>query len=219
VVDFSSAMARQAMDEALHELPPQHNQVLKLAYFAGLTNREIAQELGVSVSEVRNTLRGSLASVGAHLDRGRARGRRAIQDLAMLPWWRGLGESVHRMPWPAVDHVLQTGVVAVMTAAAVALLVTHQAPAQVGHTHKTPHVTAVGSAGSSVHQAHLPAPVHAQGPASATQPVVDVARQPGSLPVSAGALTVSVPLPISITTPVVFPKVRVHGIPQLPFGA
>src|SRR3981081_4251161 len=52
-VDFSSAMARQAVDEALHSLPPQHKQVVKLAYFAGLTNLEIAQELGLSVSEVR----------------------------------------------------------------------------------------------------------------------------------------------------------------------
>jgi DNA-directed RNA polymerase specialized sigma24 family protein len=217
-VDFSSAMARQAIDEALHELPPQQKQVVKLAYFGGLTNREIAQELGLNVSEVRRMLQASLASVGAHSERGRAKGRRAIQDLALVAWWKGIGDSAQRMSWPGLDHVLQTGVVAVMTAAAAALLVTHPAPSHSGHTHKPPHVAAVGSAGSNVLQGH-----HAT--------VVDVVTAVASAPVpgqtstvaSLAALPVKVKaaaqLPISLTTPLQLSKPRVARPPQLPFGA
>ena len=144
---------KQAVDEALHDLPPQHNQVVKLALFAGITNREIPQELGLNVSEVRRVLRSSLASVRAHLERGRSKGRHAIQDLAMLPLWK-IGQTAQRTPWPSLDHVLQTGVVAVMTAAAAALLVTHQVPVHVGHAHKPAHAATVGSAGSNVIQIH-----------------------------------------------------------------
>jgi RNA polymerase sigma factor (sigma-70 family) len=217
-VDFSSAMARQAIDEALHELPPRHKQVVKLAYFGGLTNREIAQELGLNVSEVRRMLQASLASVGAHFERGRAKGRRAIQDLALLAWWKGIGDSVRRASWPGLDHVLQTGVVAVMTAAAAALLVAHPTPSHTGHAHKPPHVAAVGSAGSNVLQAH-----HAT--------VVDVLTdiETATVPGQAGTVTslaglpikvrAAVQLPASLTTPLQLPQPRVPSLPQLPFGA
>ena len=70
----------------------------------------------------------------------------------MLPWLRNVRESAQKAPWPAVDHALQTGIVAVMAVAAVALLVTHQAPAPVGHTHKPAHVAAAGSVGSNLLQ-------------------------------------------------------------------
>jgi DNA-directed RNA polymerase specialized sigma24 family protein len=214
-VDFSSAMARQAIDEALHELPPLQKQVVKLAYFGGLTNREIAQELGLSVSEVRRTLQASLASVGAHFERGRAKGRRAIQDLALLPLWRSFGDHAQRASWPGLDHVLQTGVVAVMTAAAAALLVTHQAPVHAGHTHRPVHVAAVGAAGSTVTQAH-----------QAT--LVDVVSSPAStapIAVKSGLHA----LPVKVSSPVAQPVIELvkpllsklpsSGVRQLPFGA
>ena len=43
---FSGAMVRQAVDEAVSSLPPRQKQLLKLAYFSDLTNREIAHDLG-----------------------------------------------------------------------------------------------------------------------------------------------------------------------------
>jgi len=217
-VDFSSAMARQAIDEALHELPPRHKQVVKLAYFGGLTNREIAHELGLNVSEVRRMLQASLASVGAHFERGRAKGRRAIQDLALLLWWKGTGDSARRASWPSLDHVLQTGVVAVMTAAAAALLVTHPAPSHSGHAHKPQHVAAVGSAGSNMLQAH-----HATAVDVVTG--VETAPVPGqtSTVASLAALPVKVKaglqLPVSLTTPLQLSKPTLARLPQLPFGA
>jgi DNA-directed RNA polymerase specialized sigma24 family protein len=215
-VDFSSAMARQAVDEALHELPPQHKQVVKLAYFGGLTNREVAQELGLTVGEVRRLLRASLATVGSHFERGRAKGRRAIQDLVMLPWSR-VGEGAQRVQWPALDQVLQTGFVAVMTGAAVALLVAHQTPVHAGHPHRPPHVSAVGSAGSELpaHAATVATPFL---PPAGAAPLADWAAASGPLADVAldGAPLPS--LPASVSVPAVLPSLRVQGPPQLPFG-
>jgi RNA polymerase sigma factor (sigma-70 family) len=220
-VDFSSAMARQAVDEALHSLPPQHKQVVKLAYFAGLTNLEIAQELGLSVSEVRRILRASLATVGAHFERGRAKGRRAIQDLLTLPWWpslQKLGNNVHKAPWPALDHALQTGIVAVMTAAAVALLATHQPPANAGHTHKPPRVAAVGAVGAH-QQSHEATLVAAVAPTYGPAGVTGAASHPASLAGLPVTVKVSGPLPVSVSLPSIVAKLRAPGLPQLPLGA
>jgi RNA polymerase sigma factor (sigma-70 family) len=218
-VDFSSAMARQAIDEALHELPPRHKQVVKLAYFGGLTNREIAQELGLSVSEVRRMLQASLASVGAHFERGRAKGRRAIQDLALLPWWRSLGDHAQRASWPGLDHVLQTGVVAVMTAAAAALLVTHQAPAHAGHTHRAVHVAAVGSVGPSAIQAHHATLADVVSPPAAPAPITVKTNTPAPVRAVPVKLSPPVALPaIGVVRPILS-KMASLGVRQLPFGA
>lgn|SRR5487761_69708 len=218
-VDFSSAMARQAIDEAMHDLPPQHRQVVKLAYFGGLTNREIANHLGLSVSGVRRVLRESLAVVGAHFERGRAKGRRAIQDLLLLPVWRLIGCGP-RPGVPALDHVLQTGVVAVMTAAAAALLVTHQAPVHVQHPHKPPHVATIGSTGFNpldTHKAVLAGVVNLWPPtapnASANAP--SAARPP--LPLNVKAIVLK--LPLSIPTPLSLTKLLPPAIGQVPLGA
>lgn len=214
-VDFSSAMARQAIDEALHELPAKQKQVVKLAYFGGLTNREIAHELGLSVSEVRRVLRASLATVGAHFERGRDKGRRAIQDLLMLPWWRTAG-GLHRAPWPALDHALQTGIVVVMTAAATALLVTHQAPVHAGHAHRPAHAIAAGSVGASLESrnATLDAAVIITPP--------HATRVIAAAPASAGAAPARIQsplsLPVTVTVPSGLPKPVLPGLPQLPFG-
>ena len=82
--DFSGAMVRQAVNEALHQLPPDHEQVVKLAYFGGLSNREIAQHLGLSVGGVQRRLRLALARVSEHIEHGRAGGRRAF--IALMGW-------------------------------------------------------------------------------------------------------------------------------------
>jgi predicted DNA-binding protein (UPF0251 family) len=82
--DFSGAMVRQAVNEALNQLPPDHKEVVKLAYFGGLSNREIAQDLGLSVGGVQRRLRLALARVSEHIEHGRAAGRRAFMALLGL---------------------------------------------------------------------------------------------------------------------------------------
>jgi DNA-binding CsgD family transcriptional regulator len=213
-VDFSSAMARQAVDEALHGLPPQHKQVVKLAYIGGLTNREIAHQLGLSVSGVRRALRASLATIGAHFETGRAKGRRAIQGVLFLSSWRRLGDA-HA---PSLDQVVQTGVVAAMAAAAAALLVSHQSPSHVVTPHQATHAAAVGSAGSRLlpgHRATFVAagdPVRTTAPLAATlvaagdpvrttAPLAAAANPSGLLPAHGVKVQPPAPLPVSVTPP------------------
>lgn len=216
-VDFSSAMGRQSVDEALLELPQRHKQVVKLAYFGGLTNREIAQELGFSVSEVRRVLRVSLASVGAHFERGRAKGRRAIQHLALVPLWKGIGDAAFRTPLPALDHVLQTGIVVIMTAAA-ALLVSHQGPSHVEHRSQPAHIASVGSVQPNVLHAHTAILVDSVNVDSPTTSVVAAAKRLGPVPALPVKVTLPVQLPVDIPAPPTVSKPRVPVSAQLPFG-
>ena len=128
-------------------------------------------------------------------------------DLAMLPWWRHAGDGVDRAPWPALDHALQTGIVALMTAAAAVLLVTHQAPVHAGH-HRPAHVATAGTVGSSL-QPNAPildaVVTHAARPANA-------AGHPGSA-AAAASKVVSLPsLPVKVTLPSVLPKLRAPGV-------
>ena len=216
-VDFSSAMARQAVDEALHELPPQNKQVVKLAYIGGLTNREIAQQLGLSVSGVRRALRESLATIGAHFERGRAKGRRAIQDLLFLSFWRRPGDA-HA---PSLDQVLQTGIVAAMTAAAAALLVSHHSPSHVATPHKAPHAAAVGSAGSRFLPGHSATLVAAGNPLLKTAPVAAAANPSRALSAVGAKVQWPVLPPVSMAlptlpSPLAAVTARVHARVHLP---
>ena len=150
-VDFPSAMARQTIDEAMSELPSEHRQVLKLAYFAGLTNREIATQLGLTVGGVRRRLRQSLAMIGEHVERSRASVRRAVHGLAFWFSMRHLDQIFQRSNGPSLDQVLQAGAVAAMTVVTAAILMAyHSAPAPVSHPHKAPRVAAVGSSSNSI---------------------------------------------------------------------
>src|SRR2546428_12132861 len=82
--DFSSAMVRQSVDEALNTLPAGHKQAVKLAYFGGLTNEEIAEHLGIGEGAVRRKLREAVRAVSAQVERGRAAGERPRHA---LPGW------------------------------------------------------------------------------------------------------------------------------------
>ena len=203
-VDFPSAMARQAVDAAMNELPTQHRQVVKLAYFGGLTNRQIAQQLGLSVGGVRRRLSESLTIVGDYVDRGRAAGRRAVHSVTIWLYWRRFDDRAQRFQLPPVDQVLQAGIVAVMTVAATAMLVTHHAPpAKVAHPRNPPRVAAVGSVPSSVTPSHLNTPTVA-GPSTATNAAHVAIRA-----LTVAALPVNVPVP---ALPVTLPAVSIPPV-------
>jgi hypothetical protein len=112
--DFSGVMVRQAVDEAVNTLPAQQKQAVKLAYFAGLSNREIGEKLGLSGAGVAKRLREALATVSDYVERGRSGARRAVLGLVTLLPYR-------LVKGPA--HLVQAGVVAGAGAAAVAILV------------------------------------------------------------------------------------------------
>src|SRR2546430_17721862 len=58
--DFSGAMIRHAVDDAIRSLPSEDTHVVKLAYFGGFFKREIAQQGRVARSTVQARPRPSL---------------------------------------------------------------------------------------------------------------------------------------------------------------
>ena len=81
---FSGAMVRQAVDEAVSTLPPRQKQLIKLAYFSDLTNRQIAQGLGITLSSVERGLREAIARVSEYVERGKGVGRKAIYAIGLF---------------------------------------------------------------------------------------------------------------------------------------
>ena len=110
--DFSGAMIRHAVDEAIRSLPREDKEVIKLAYFGGYSNREIASEIGLTEGTVQRRLRRALSSISDHVQHGRAIGRRAMSLLAIWLSGRWLTDSAH--------HVVQVAVVAAAAAVIIA---------------------------------------------------------------------------------------------------
>lgn len=128
---FSGAMVRQAVDEAVSSLPPRQKQLLKLAYFSDLTNREIAEGLGITLSSVERGLREAIARVSDYVERGKGAGRKAIYAIGLFLAGR---------------QVLKAGVIVVATATAGAVVSAQPAlPAQLAPVERAtvPAVTSV----------------------------------------------------------------------------
>jgi len=68
---FSGAMVRLAINDALNALPKDQTHVVWLAYFAGLSNRQIARRLGISVGAVQRRLNVALEYVSEYVEHGR----------------------------------------------------------------------------------------------------------------------------------------------------
>jgi RNA polymerase sigma factor (sigma-70 family) len=205
--DFSSAMVRQSVDEALNALPPDKKQAVKLAYFGGFTNREIAQQLGVAESGVRRLLHDALEFVSAYVERGRVAASRIVYAIVGWLGARAVFDAVQRSSSPAVDQVLQAAAVVTVGVVAAAVLVANPVS-------PTGHHDAQGGGVQSVQPA-APArtnPVDAVksvAPAAPTLPAVSppavvVAPQVPPLPV-----TLPVTLPATLPTPTI-------SLPDLP---
>jgi hypothetical protein len=183
---FSGAMVRQAVDEAVSSLPPQQKQLIKLAYFSDLTNREIANSLGITLSGVERGLREAIARVSEYVERGKGAGRKAIYAIGLFLAGR---------------HFVNAGVLIVATATAGAVVSMQPPP---------PALLA------PVERASVPALSSAQPYAVLQHHVVDAAQatsaaalHTASHSLSAGAVRVEIPAidlpalkpPISITLP------------------
>ena len=143
---FSGAMVRQAVDEAVSSLAPRQKQLIKLAYFSDLTNREIAQGLGITLSSVERGLREAIARVSEYVERGKGAGRKAIYAIGLFLAGR---------------QMLKAGVVILATATAGAVVSAQPAP----------HVQPVHAERASV-----PAVISAPAYAPLQRHAVDVAR-------------------------------------------
>ena len=185
---FSGALVRQAVGEAVSLLPPRQKQLIKLAYFSDLSNREIARGLGVTLSSVERGLRQAIASVSDHVERGRIAGRRALYALAMFLGGRWLSDA-HR--------AVKVGTVLLVTASAGAVLsIQPAAPAQASHDQ-------VGS---------TPPAISSQPNEPVRRPADDVVK---ALP-AAPTVTVAVPASVGVL-PVTLPvRVEVPPLPVTP---
>src|SRR5262245_8794553 len=85
--DFSGAMVRHAVNDAMQTLPQQDHHVVKLAYFGGYSNREIAAVVGITEGTVQRRLRRALTAISEHIQHGRVVGRRALYTLTV--WLTG----------------------------------------------------------------------------------------------------------------------------------
>jgi hypothetical protein len=182
--DFSGAMIRHAVDEAMRTLPPQDKQAVKLAYFGGYSNREIAQQIGLTEGAVQRRLKRALAAISDYIQQGGAHGRRALYVIAAWLSGRWVSDMTHHaVPLAAV-------------ATASVIILSHPAPVPATTLPSQPHNAAQSQAqasGPPATKAVLPIPsptapsVSALPPVSA--PVVD-------LPVK---LPLVPPLPVKVT--------------------
>jgi len=204
--DFSGAMVRQAVDEALNSLPPGHKQAVKLAYFGGMTNEAIAEHLGVGTGVVRKRLRQALAVVSAHVETGAALGRKVIYGIAALAAVRWILDAIKRAPMPGVDQVAQAAVVVACGVVTVSVLGT-SSPSPAGLTQVDRGQVSVPAAVAPLNQATSPiAPV--TGTVTIPSPVVPAIPTPS--PVN---LPVTLPVPIP-SPPAILPIVPTP--PNLP---
>jgi predicted DNA-binding protein (UPF0251 family) len=102
---FSGAMVRQAVDDGMQTLPSEQNQLIKLAYFGGLSNAEIAQRMGVTVGGVERSLQQAIARVGEYVERGRNSARRAVYAVILFFFGRSLANSEHAVSAAALVTV------------------------------------------------------------------------------------------------------------------
>ena len=194
-------MDRQAVGEALNALPQQQKQVVRLAYFGGLTNREIAERMGVPVSGVRHRLRQALATASAYVERGTATSNKIAFGLVAWLYGRSL-ETTHRSSGAGLEQMLRAGVVVAAGVTVTAVLGTAP-PAQVAPIQHSslPAVRSVEA--STVAMPKTAVPV-AEG-ALPQNPVVgrDVVPQPvlPALPVTVPAPALPVNLPVKVQAP------------------
>jgi RNA polymerase sigma factor (sigma-70 family) len=156
---LAAALHRQTLQGALGQLRPDERRVVTLAYLDGLTNREIARAIGVSVSTVHRRLAAALESLETYISRSGAWLSAVALLLAGGAAWRGsrLGRStvdfVGKADWPQkLAATLATGALA--TAALGVVSVTPDSATQRSGPHATvqvvlPAIQSVQASGSS----------------------------------------------------------------------
>jgi len=206
--DFSGAMIRQSVDEALNSLPPGHKQAVKLAYFGGMTNEAIAKHLGVGTGVVRKRLRDALAVVSAHVETGAALGRKVIYGIAALAAVRWTIDFLRRTPLPSIDQVAQAAVV-LACGVVTASVLSSSSPSPAQLTQVDRGQLGAPATGAPLNLSTLPvAPVTGPviGPLSVPTPTLPALPTPPAVtpPVT---LPVTIPSPPPIPTPLPTPPV------------
>jgi len=182
--DFSDAMVRQSVGEAMRELPYRDAQLVKLAYFGGMSNREIAVDMRMAESTVERRLRRALDTISRYIERGRRLGGRLAA--ALMVWLSG------RWLAELTQHWAQAGAVA---AATVIILAQPATPARPGKAE--PHAMPASPSPTLTVVPPVPSPtIPATGESSA--PVI------GAWPATAQVRSLELP---SVQLPVKLPPV------------
>lgn len=197
--NFSRAMARQQVNEAMGRLPSRERVVITMAYFAGFSNAQIADQLGWTVHAVQR----NLAAAVSHLSKVLERSRRAA--LAVL--FGVVGARAGR--W-LVEAVAPAGAQGIAAAAVVGVLAAAPLPSA---------VTPPQAAPSPRHQAAAAAQSARPGvPAAASSGTT--AAAPVSVPSSSTTTTALPQVKVPLTAPTVpkAPAVKVPrtSLPRLP---
>ncbi|SRR5712691_925951 len=177
--DFSGAMVRHAVDDAMRSLPPEETKVVKLAYFGGYSNSEIAREVGLTEGTVQRRLRSALAAISDQIQHGRELGRRAVYGLALLLSGRWLTQTASHM-WTATA----------VASAAVVIVAAQPVPGTVQHS-GAPATQAAPGSGPVVpsvlsQTAPVSAPVDSQSiPVPVSLPTVQVPKLMLPVPIPA----------------------------------
>jgi RNA polymerase sigma factor (sigma-70 family) len=211
---FSGAMVRQAVDDGLRTLPPQQRDLIKLAYFGGLSNREIARRLGMTDSRVQRGLREAIERVSDFVERGRDAGRRVVYGIAVFFLGRSLADSVHAASGRTADQLVRVASIVAVTATAGAVMAVQPAgPAKVIEIEKgnVPAIISAQPYGLVQHRvAEIP---------NATYFVVNHAKASGS-PSGSGGVQVApvpiVPLPVALPAVTLPIPVELPPTPKLP---
>jgi hypothetical protein len=80
--EFSDAMLRHAIGDAVRTLPDEDGRLLKLAYFGGFSNREIARQVGLTEAAVASRLRRAIDAISDQIQRAGTMVRRAAYAFA-----------------------------------------------------------------------------------------------------------------------------------------
>ena len=94
--EFSDAMVRQSVGEAMHSMPREDANLVKLAYFGGLTNREIAGHLDLAEGTVERRLRKAIDVISRYIQRGRGIGQRVLATLAVWLSGRWINDAIQQ---------------------------------------------------------------------------------------------------------------------------
>ncbi len=116
---FSGAMVRLAINDALNALPKDQTRVVWLAYFAGLSNRDIARRLGISVGTVQHRLKLAFEYVSEYVEHGRTAVRRAVFAVVGFLSLRRIGDSWRHVTEPVNHAVMTSALIAAGATAAV----------------------------------------------------------------------------------------------------
>ena len=214
--EFSDAMLRHAIGDAVRMLPERDAHALKLAYFGGCSNRDIALEFGMTEAAVATRLRRALDFISDRIQRGGTTVRRAAY--AVAAWFCG------RWCESWLHHSVQASAA---VAAAVIVVAGAPAPAAPPARHEPATYTAPSRSDVMAGMPPRGGPVLSLSPAPVTPTAASPVSGPGG-PVLAdptqlstlSAPAVSLPAPpVQVTVPSISVPVAIPPPPQPPLGA